>query len=543
MPKLFADLHVHPGLYSFNRVRNHVEEENPETFNPWYVPADQDLHAMEKGERGRTYAQADVPKLLESNTRLVFMSVCPIEKGFFWGQMTDSGEKHPFMLEAMRMASGLTFLEGGLNLLRGDGKAALTSATRILANRGPLRMFFQKIFLRYGLKRITFLASDAYDYWAEFLLEYEYFRGHSGRTESGTVRWQEDGKEMAKDVKGRYHFVRNRAHLSSLIEDTDDLAMILTIEGAYVFSIAPNGRPVHEDVMFERIRTLKQLEFPLFFLTLAHHFDNGICGHAHSVPDAARLVMDQSTRLNAGFERKNDLGMRVVRALLELDANLNDLGGRRIYIDCKHMSAQARKEYYDEVVRPYNAQNDDSKIPVFFSHAAYSGIASIDQLIRDADLENDNFHSPPFYAWNINVSDDDVRMVWESHGLIGLVFDQRVCGVPPRQKVPNEKWGDVVLRHIFAMVDAVMADDRHTKKDRKRVWDCICIGSDFDGMIDPLSRYATVLDFDTFAEDLRANLNLYKHTRMIEEIGVDELVEKICWKNAYVFAQRFFPEA
>jgi len=540
MSKLFADLHNHPGFYTFNRLRNHPEEDDPSKFNPWHVPLDEDLAAMERGDRGRSYAQADIPKLVHSKTRLVFMSSCPIEKGFFWGHMNDSGERHPFVLEAMKLASGLTFLEGGINLLRGDGKAALGAATRVLANRGPLRMFVQKVFMRYGIKRITFLASDAYDYWSEFLLEYEFFRSKSGVRQTGEVRWREGGQDRTEQVTGKYHMVKSREQLGTILEVSEDVALILTIEGAYVFSIGPSGRPVSEELMFERIQTLKELEYPLFFITLAHHFDNGICGHAHSVPDAAGLVMDQTPRLNEGFERKGDLGLRITRRLLELDDDLNDTGGRRIHIDCKHMSAQTRKEYYEEIVLPFNRKGGE-KIPVFFSHAAYSGVATLDQLIRDAHLEGDNFHSPPFYAWNINVSDEDVRMVWESQGLLGLVFDQRVCGVPPRTTVPESKWADVVMRQIFAMVDAIMADERIKASERIKIWDCICIGSDFDGMIDPMSRYATVLDFVKFEEDLRAILERYKHTRMISKIGVDKLVEKIAWENAYEFALRFFP--
>ncbi|QED26647.1 hypothetical protein FRD01_05175 [Microvenator marinus] len=541
MPKLFADLHNHPGFYTFNRLRNHPEEDDPSKFNPWFVPQDEDLGAMEKGERGRSYAQADVPKLLKSGTRLVFMSSCPIEKGFFWGHMNESGERHPFVLEAMKLMSGLTFLEGGVNLLRGDGKAALGAATRVLANRGPLRKFVQKVFMRYGMKRITFLASDAYDYWSEFLLEYEFFRSKSGVRQSGEVRWREDGVDKKESVTGRYQMIRSSDQLTSVIELSDDVGLILTIEGAYVFSIGPSGKPVSPELMFERIETLKTLEFPLFFITLAHHFDNGICGHAHSVPDAAGLVMDQTPRLNEGFERKGDLGLKVTRKLLGIDEDLNDLDERRIHIDCKHMSAQTRKEYYAEIIEPYNEKHPKRPIPVIVSHGAYSGVATLDELIAAAPNESDNHHSPPFYAWNINLADEDVTMVWKSKGLIGLVFDQRVCGVPPRASVPDDMWADVVMRQIFALVDVVMADDRLKASQKASIWDCICIGSDFDGMIDPLSRYATVLDFDLFEEDLRKVLQRYAHTRMIEKIGVDKLVEKIAWKNAYEFALRNFP--
>jgi len=88
----------------------------------------------------------------------------------------------------------------------------------------------------------------------------------------------------------------------------------------------------------DRIEALRRQPEPVLFLTLAHHFDNGICGHAHSLPAAARLAMDQNKRMYEGFEREGDRGLRIVRELLDLDAALHDRGDRRILLDTKHMS-------------------------------------------------------------------------------------------------------------------------------------------------------------------------------------------------------------
>ena len=551
MPKMFADLHSHPTFYAFNRLRNADVEADASQFHPW-APMPEDLNDMGKGARARAYAQADVAKLHRSGTRLVFASICPIEKGFFWGHRDEKGDdRHTFGAELAKLMSGVTLVEGGLNLLRGDGKAALQSMTKILSNRGPLRAFVQKIFMRYSMPRILFLSSHEYDYWTEFLKEYEFYRSKHGVTQRANLVWAEDdGVIRSEDFDGRYWVARNLEELDEKLESTEDVVFVLTIEGAYVFSIGPDGKRVSENDIFERIDLLQHLEHPIMFITLAHHFDNGLCGHAHSIPDSAGLVMDQDLRLNEGFERSGDLGLRVARAMLSLDEQLHDTGGRRILLDCKHMSAQTRKEYYDEIVRPYNAarrkrdasyQAEHPEIPVFLSHAAYSGTATLDELITRAPLENDHYHSPPYYAWNINVCDEDMRVVHETRGVVGLVFDQRVCGVPPKQKVPNEFWADLVMRHIFAMVDVIMDDDRLDAVEKKRVWDCIAIGSDYDGLIDPLSRYPTAMALPRFADDLRATLDRYKHTRFISEIGVEVLVDKICYQNLWDFSRRHFP--
>ena len=87
----------------------------------------------------------------------------------------------------------------------------------------------------------------------------------------------------------------------------------------------------------------------------------------------------------------------------------------------------------------------------------------------------------------------------------------------------------------------VFLDDRIPAKEKATVWDCVCIGSDFDGLIDPLSAYPTALAFPQFAEDLEAFLRSISHTRQIEAIGVETLVKKICWQNIHDFALKHMP--
>jgi microsomal dipeptidase-like Zn-dependent dipeptidase len=134
-------------------------------------------------------------------------------------------------------------------------------------------------------------------------------------------------------------------------------------------------------------------------------------------------------------------------------------------------------------------------------------------------------------------------MVHRTGGLIGLCFDQRICGVGPGQRVPGAGWAHVVLRQIFGMADVILHDDRLDDAEKARIWDCLTIGSDYDGFIDPLSRYPTALSLELFARDLRELLFAHRHTRLIERVGVDVLLEKIAWRNAYDFAQRHLPAA
>ncbi|MFP4596816.1 MAG: hypothetical protein ACOC9W_01605 [Persicimonas sp.] len=547
MAKQFADLHCHPTMFGFHRMRNDPDVEgDPQRFHPWHV-LETNLGHMREGKRAAEYSQASFAQLAHSQTRLVFASITPIERGFFQG---GEHELDNFIPELLKLVSGVTAARSATDLVRGEPMAAAKRLMAVARNRGPLRAIMHRIFLKYGRGRVRYLLSEDYDYWDEFEREYEFYLNRNGQQECVELPLPHDDGARHHEVDGRYHLVDGLDTLEDVVEGGEDLAVLMSIEGGHVFSMGPDGTRVDDDVIFERIRRLKELPYPIFYLTLAHHFDNGICGHAHSLIDAANLVMDQRPRMHEGFEQRDELGLRIVRELLDLDDDLEDRGGRRILIDTRHMSPLTRQEYYDEVVRPYNARHDERgdtqrekfpKIPVICSHSAHTGVAGLDELIANGPAEDDNWHRNPFYAWGINTADEDVRMVHSSEGLYGVSFDQRIVGVPPGQKVPYSQWPHIMLNQIFGIVDVIMNDDRLSEADKRTIWDRICIGSDFDGMIDPVSRYATVVDFPTFAEDLRDLLHEQRHTRQIDSIGVDELVEKIAWKNAYEFARRHMP--
>ncbi len=540
MARLYADLHAHPTLYAFNRLRNDPRQEgDPERFHPWRdLPVD--ARARERGAHAATYRQCSFDQCVRSRTRLVFASLTPIEKGFF--EVLDEGRR-PFGIEALRLATGATLARGGLELARHGRDEAVQEITAILRNRGPLRMLLQMLYLRYGLARVRYITSDAYDYWDEFFRELDFLRSRDGQR----VPPGDHGGG------GCYRIVRGAGQLRRILDGPgDDVACVLTIEGAYVFAVGPGHAPLDLDAVMERISVLKAQPEPVLFVTFAHHFDNGLCGHAHSIPDAGRLVIDQRRAMGDGFVRDGDRGMRVARELLDLDDDLEDRGGRRILLDVKHMSPRARGEYYAEIVRPYNERwaarsraqrRRRPRIPVIASHVAYSGATTLRQLVDGAGREDDHWFTGGRNAWGINLCDEDIAAIHDSEGILGVILDRRVAGVAPGLRPPEEMWSRVVVDQVLGIVDAVMLDDRRGKADRRRIWDRIALGSDYDGVMHPIPRYPTVERFDLLAEDLARHLHAVRHTRMIGELGVDDLVEKICWRNAADFALRHLPAA
>lgn len=516
----FADLHLHPTMPGYQRLA-------PGSLlpGPWDVP--QELREV-RGGRATRYAQCSFPSLSRAGCRLVFASITPIERGFLAGG--EGAPRHRFVPELARWLSGATPALAARAALKGDRQGAARQLARILRNRGPLRVALQRRFLGYPPARLRFMASRAYDYWDDFGAEYAWLCSADGQVASF------DGGQ------GRYDVIRGANHLRETLTHNDGrLAVILTIEGAHTFSIGTDDQRVPRDVIEARIQALLDLPHPILFLTLAHHFDNGLCGHARSLIDAGTLLMDQSRRLGAGIEREDGLGMWVIRRLLGLSEDLRDLGGRRILIDAKHMSPRSRAEYYAEVVRPHRARGGGRPIPVIFSHAGYSGVATLARLIADEGRETDRWNAGGYYAWGINLAAEDVHEVHASGGLIGLCLDRRIAGIAAGQRVGRGQHARALLTQILGIVDAVYADDRIPAAHKPSIWNCIAIGSDYDGAINPLGAYKTAESLPQLRDDLRGMLHEWRHTRGIADIGVDELVERIVWRNALEFAQRHLP--
>lgn len=536
-PKFYADLHCHPALYSFNRMRQTELENDPERFHLWQ-PQPENVTHLRQARRAGSYPQADPAKLTRGRCRLTFASITPIEKGFL---LPGADISRPFSAEALKLATGTTLARSSIALFRKGRHAALAEITGILRNDGPLREAVQRLVLNYDVRRLRFLMSERYDYWLEFLREYDFYARRDGVESTAE-------SPSAGRVTGTYELCTSLEQLEQLAThpDEDDVLMILSIEGAHTFTIGPDDQRRPDEAIFERIAHLKSMPSPIFFLTLAHHFDNGICGHAHSLPDVLMLLTDQRPRMHEGFEQEGDLGLAVVRALLSLDELLQDTGERRILIDCKHMSARSRQQYYRDIISPANALRKKKKqtpIPVIFSHAAYSGVRSLDAFIRDGHKEDDAWRLGPYYAWNLHCCDEDLLMILKSRGLFGLCFDQRVAGQPNAQQIHPEQLHHLLFQQILGVVDAIVTRDDLSEEEKITIWDRLCIGSDFDGLIDPVSAYPSALSFDAFAADLARDLEEVAHTRFIARVGVERIVEKICWENAHQFAMTHLPDA
>jgi microsomal dipeptidase-like Zn-dependent dipeptidase len=71
--------------------------------------------------------------------------------------------------------------------------------------------------------------------------------------------------------------------------------------------------------------------------------------------------------------------------------------------------------------------------------------------------------------------------------------------------------------------------------------DLFCLGTDFDGFIDPLNSYPTVMKFEQLGEDLIKVINTDPDSRrLMRNMKAENFVEKFCFSNAYNFVLKNF---
>ena len=266
------------------------------------------------------------------------------------------------------------------------------------------------------------------------------------------------------------------------------------------------------------------------------------------MPDGvASFLVKQGVGLN---EPLNDRGEEVIECLLGI--NKFEGNGRRILIDIKHMSVASRKEYYEMVSSFNSGKSDEEKIPIVASHCGYSGHRTMSDSIIVPDTEKSKYEdSETFNPWSVNLSDEDIIEIFNSGGLIGINLDQRILSgmdvieeskefsnreIRKRREPVVEFWTEQIALNIFGMVKAVVKSNTVSKEDKVKVWDIISIGSDFDGMINPVDSFITADEF----KDMRSSLKRYMpqmsdFNSCSRGLTIDEILDRIMYDNAIEF--------
>jgi microsomal dipeptidase-like Zn-dependent dipeptidase len=513
------------------------------------------------------------------------------------------------------------------------GNAAAEGGFRIIVNAlYPLEQGFTSKLLNKPLATLTGFSPEVVE--DIYTRKQSYFQ-HLQREYLNLIAGQRYSRFSA--AGNSYRVVDSFAEIERTLEkDPDTICIINSVEGCHAFGdnlydrrglpvsifdaekkflrrVGPRGADSWFELFIESIitnidRVKSTWEHTPFFVTMSHHYYNHLCGHSPSLASLVKFTNPQTGGApNAqGYDTNYfSLGLRpwTMKIVAHLLKRENSRGEpvRRILIDTKHMSPQARLDYYAIVDQRKQYYNDP--IPIVVSHSAVSGRKEIARTIAN-DLElyaDEEQPSRFFFDGVINLFDDEIQRVVASDGIIGLMIDERrIMGkdIPPEAGISatnfkkvgkvNRKlmhdwtmmkqrhvWGEldaasfdtdmkqclqvmaplldqlrpaylsVIFRQIFHVLDLVPTAEAPAKG-----WDHIALGTDYDGVINPIDIYRQSSDMISLKKDL---IDFWKSSASHNDAAIAKLytdhlygktpgywIDKLLWENGREFLRKYF---
>lgn len=358
-------------------------------------------------------------------------------------------------------------------------------------------------------------------------------------------------------------------------QKTQTVFGIITVEGLHCFfsdPAAPDAKQQFE-VNFETFTNQQKV----FAANLCHLQQNPFCNHAFGIQFF-----------------KNEYFYPVGNGITEWGREMIErLKVKDILIDVKHTSLKSRRDFYDLV------RDDNGKYaqPLICTHAGVTGLSINDRVKFLAEKPKDvgavyeviwlkprskHLRNTYFNCSSINLYDEDIEVILRSGGLIGLSFDQRIIGFanenmlrsatfpheaefisksearfflgPSPSTLPsysgNDAWKsedfenlDPSLNEIlhlefffnqaFHILDVARLNGMSVKQASKQ----ICLGTDFDGLINAIDNCKTATDLPSFKQTATSRLpQLLKEAKLDNEgLNVQEFVEDLFYRNGRNF--------
>lgn len=369
--------------------------------------------------------------------------------------------------------------------------------------------------------------------------------------------------------------------------DTNTIHAIINVEGPHAFYGKRSGRTLAQ-IMTDFEANFRQFTenrgVRIFAMNIAHLEQNDFCNHAFGIQ-----IFKQDPFFPKGNGLTNE-GLQLLQWMQE----------KQILCDIKHTSLFARRTVY-------GLGWHGAHWPLVCTHAGLTGIHSDNRcryLMGRPKSTAEGFlpvkylkpngylDGTSFNPCSINLYDDDVVTIIQSGGMIGLSMDQRILGSPDESMMgegyteeifdfevisPLEKdWfrdterkfiGDeFVLKaeHIDTANDRRKTDRFHARHFLNQVFHLfviarqndidlslmaskICIGSDFDGMINPVDSCPNVTALSDFKELLLSQFIFWEtefenkaHFRVSDSIAPAQLLDQIFYQNALAFLQEWY---
>lgn len=491
----FVDIHCHPSIKAYARsFAGNPGQQSPDpddSSSVWHRDAPSLFDKIKNYIASLTnFIQSDATSLMRGRVCVVCLSFYPQEKGFFVNKV---------------------------------GTGIVSDTLTILATE-------------FGHERIDHVQ-QLQSYWEDLKMEMAFVQ------QQENVTLNIDGKDVTYQVARSYSDIEIADRQGELGETK--VIFVPTIEGGHVFDQVMNGYEpsgtypdgIPDDrlqVTLQRVKELRESKDGLLrpaFITLAHHFWNGLCGQARSLGGLVKCIIDQENGLAEGFKTA---GFKVAHALLreETDENGNQLPP--IMIDIKHMSRKSRIQYFEFL----NHEFPDRNIPVIVSHGGVTGLSK-----PGGDRKTPAALEGLYMEDDINFYDDEILQIGKSRGIFGIQLDERRIG--SKQALKSAK-GNIRRRDIlFAWSKLVWNQVRHIAElldlNGQYAWGIQALGSDFDGIIDPINGYWTSKDLDDLDDYLLKHVFDYIKgikqpcplTQSVNKsVSAEEIVERVMTSNA-----------
>ena len=359
--------------------------------------------------------------------------------------------------------------------------------------------------------------------------------------------------------------------------DPQKINLILAIEGSHCLDL-------FNTQIEDNLRELKEGPERFLYLNLTHLARFPTCTQAYGI----KLVRGHEQFRPSG-NGISELGYRIIDISYD-----RRIGGYPIFIDIKHMSLQSRKQFY-----AYRRERGYENIPIIASHMGCTGISWKPEVIKSyvekkiilSDTVEVIYTKPKgrggplrsktmFNPWSINLYDEEIPIILESGGLIGINMDKRILGA---KKVCGEFFSPVEYSALFddplprslgprsVREEELYEDPEHESDPYRRdnafnhlrhlcnqilhivevggpkAWKQICIGSDFDGLIDPINGCISQSEFQPLEKQMAAMLQQMiresKRNRPefdFKEGSLPARVRDILFNNGVRFLQQHF---
>ncbi|MFM9911029.1 MAG: hypothetical protein ACKVOW_16940 [Chitinophagaceae bacterium] len=407
---------------------------------------------------------------------------------------------------------------------------------------GRITDLFDDFVSEFGVPRINTIENMT-DYWTDFNREMQFMleqENHVVKIDGHwyTYRIPVNFFELQQNIEAN-----EQSHAGEKKESPLIISLIPSAEGLHILNCGLENS-CNPELVKQNARALKMMPKAPWLVTFSHHFYNELCGHARSLRKAIGKVTNQEEGINTGF---TPLGLDVLDILLDKN------NGRRILIDIKHMSPEGRQHFLKLRKEKYN-----SEIPVIISHGVANGLPEHGKMISDYPELGKSFITPlenviggdgKFKDHNvINFYDNELLEMVQSNGIIGLQLDERrLANEEEMDKVKHSVWRSKIMHYrselLWRQIQYIAElFDNHGLY----AWGNMAIGSDYDGLVDPLNSFWTAEQYDDLAGYLeRHAFNYFKNhpqrmKNQFNKISADTVIQNIFRDNAWDFLRRWF---